>query len=36
MELSIDMITALIFVPGLFLVTLTMGIVAARSRRDGS
>lgn len=34
--LSIDTITMLVFVPGLFLVTLTMGIVAARSRRDDS
>lgn len=34
--LSIDTVTMLIFVPGLFLATLTMGIVAARSRRDGS
>lgn len=34
--LSIDTITMLHLVPGLFLVTLTVGIVAARSRSDDS
>ena len=31
---SVDMVAMIIFVPGLFLATPTMGIVAARSRRD--